>query len=88
MPLNREQIEALANQLFNVAAVVAPGHAGTVAALRGLLAAGTTLHELIARVRAEDPEAWSEIAEDFNAAHSGLKAALDAADARDGSPEG
>lgn len=82
--MTREQIEALAQQLLAVAAAVSPGHAGTVAALRGLVAAGSTLHELIGQVRAENPDAWTEIAEDFQGAHSALRAAVEAADARDG----
>lgn len=87
MPLTREQIERLADQVTQLAAIVAPGHAAAVATLRGLVAAGTTLHGLIARVRAEDPEAWAEIAKDFNASHASLQAAIAAADARDGTPD-
>lgn len=76
MPLDRSNIAALVEQLAGVAAVLAPGHAGTVAALRGLLEVGTELHDLIARIRREDPEAWAAVSADFNSALAGFEASV------------
>lgn len=76
MPLDRTRLDAIVEQLAAVAAAISPTHAGTVAALRGLLAAGTELHELISRIKAEDPEAWKAVSQDFSEALAGFEASV------------
>jgi hypothetical protein len=76
------QSNPLVALILNVAGAAAPGHAGTVALLRTLLAAGVQLREQLARIKAKDPEAYAEVAKEFAEADAGLTAALDRADAR------
>lgn len=75
--MDRAQIDLIVQQLLGIAAIASPGHAATVAVLRGLLAAGGTLHDLIRQIRAEDPAAWAAVSADFNASHTALLAAID-----------
>lgn len=71
--MTQQQIEALAAQLALLAAAVVPGQAGNIAALRGLITAGTTLHGLIAAIREEDPAAWDAVSADFNSSLAGFQ---------------
>lgn len=64
--LTAEQIQALADELANVAAVFSPQSA---LAIKGLLAAGTELNALIHKVRTQTeenaPEVWAEVQKDY-----------------------
>jgi hypothetical protein len=69
--MTREQLELIANQLAGVAAIYAPGH---IAAIRGLISAGSALTVLLQQIRSEDPAAWDAVAADWDKSVAEFKA--------------
>lgn len=77
------QVNPLIGLIMNLVGAAVPGHAGTVALLRTLINAGTTLRDQVQRIKDKDPAAYAEVAKDFTEKDLALTAALDRADAQD-----
>lgn len=73
MSLNKEQIQAFAQQFSALAAIFNPGAA---ASIQLLVAAATQLNEMIGTIKKNDPEMWNKVADDFNAAVAAFDASV------------
>lgn len=74
-----ERIKAIITQLLAVLSIANPAHAGTVAILKTLLAAGTELYALVEKIKADDPAAWAAVSEDFKEDLAAFRAAVERA---------
>lgn len=69
-----EQLAALAQQLAGIAAIFNPGSA---AALSGLVGVGTQFFALLQQIKADDPDMWAKVSEDYKASLAGFEASVE-----------